>query len=74
LAICLSRLFAPPATGKTRHRRFARRRNDVALVSAPVVAAPPPDPNEPIRSDYELAEPIRTIEAWDFFLGTYPNG
>jgi hypothetical protein len=48
--------------------------DDMALVPAPVVVAPPPDPNEPIRRDYEFAERIGTIEAWDFFLGTYPDG
>jgi hypothetical protein len=48
--------------------------DDMALVPAPAVAAPPPDPNEPIRRDYEFAERIGTVEAWDFFLGAYPDG
>jgi hypothetical protein len=48
--------------------------DDVPLVPAPKIVAPPPDPQEPIRRDYEFAERIGTIEAWDFFLGTYPNG
>jgi uncharacterized caspase-like protein len=51
--------------------------NDVALVPAPTVAAPPPppvDPNAGIRSDYELAAKIGTQEAWDTFIATYPGG
>ncbi len=51
--------------------------DDMMLVPAPKVAAPPPAPadaNEPIRRDYELAERVGTKEAWDFFLATYPKG
>jgi uncharacterized caspase-like protein len=50
--------------------------NDVALVPAPAVAAPPPpiDPNAGIRSDYELAAKIGTREAWDTFIAAYPDG
>src|SRR6202043_3335064 len=49
--------------------------DDLALVPAPVVAAPPAaDPNEAIRRDYEFAERVGTKEAWDSFLSTYPNG
>jgi hypothetical protein len=54
--------------------------NDVALVPvAPPVAAPPratpaADPNAAIRRDYELAERVGTMEAWDFFISTYPDG
>jgi uncharacterized caspase-like protein len=51
--------------------------DDMMLVPARVVAAPPPasaDPNEPARRDYELAERVGTKEAWDYFLATYPKG
>jgi uncharacterized caspase-like protein len=51
--------------------------DDMVLVPAPTVAAPPPaaaDPNEPARRDYELAERVGTKEAWDYFLATYPKG
>jgi Caspase domain len=49
--------------------------DDVALIPAPVVAAPPaPDPNEALRRDYEFAERIGTKEAWDSFLASYPGG
>jgi uncharacterized caspase-like protein len=49
--------------------------DDLALVPAPAVAAPPAaDPNEAIRRDYEFAERVGTKEAWDSFLSTYPNG
>jgi uncharacterized caspase-like protein len=51
--------------------------NDVALVSAPAVAAPAPqpvDPNAGLRTDYELAAKIGTKEAWDTFIATYPDG
>ena len=51
--------------------------NDVALVPAPTIAAPPPppvDPNAGTRSDYELAAKIGTREAWDTFIATYPDG
>jgi DNA segregation ATPase FtsK/SpoIIIE-like protein len=48
--------------------------NDMALVPAPPVAAPAPDPSEAIRRDYEYAERIATKEAWDLFLATYPDG
>ena len=46
---------------------------DFALVAAPA-AAPVSDPGQAVRSDYELAERVGTREAWDFFLGTYPDG
>jgi uncharacterized caspase-like protein len=46
--------------------------SDVALVPAP--AAPPiPSPAD-IRRDYEIAERVGTLEAWDLFIGQYPTG
>lgn len=56
--------------------------NDVALVPAVAIAAPPTatapaantDANSAIRRDYELAERVGTREAWDFFIATYPDG
>jgi hypothetical protein len=43
---------------------------DFILVPAPAQ----PDPAQAIRHDYELAERVGTLEAWDFFLSTYPEG
>jgi hypothetical protein len=52
--------------------------DDVALVPAPVVAAPATVPSGPvsadIRRDYELAERIGTKAGWDAFIGNYPSG
>ena len=51
--------------------------NDVALVPAPSVAAPPAtaqDPNASIRRDYELAAQVGTTDAWDSFVAAYPDG
>jgi uncharacterized caspase-like protein len=49
--------------------------DDVALLPAPAVAAPPvPDANPAVRRDYELAAQVGTAEAWDYFLSTYPEG
>ena len=48
--------------------------NDVALVQAPAPVKAVPDPDEPIRRDYEFAERVGTREGWDSFLSTYPNG
>jgi hypothetical protein len=49
--------------------------NDVSLVPAP--AAPPAvatDPNIATRADYELAERVGTVEAWDSFITAHPAG
>src|SRR5262249_40570761 len=46
--------------------------SDVALVPAP--AAPPADPAAEARRDYELAERVGTLEAWDLFIAQYPAG
>jgi len=50
----------------------------VALVPAPeqkpVAVASPSDPTADMRSDYQLAERVGTIEAWDMFLATYKSG
>ncbi|MBR1121411.1 caspase family protein [Bradyrhizobium lablabi] len=50
--------------------------NDVSLVPAPAVAAPPvvADPNAGVRRDYELAERVGTREAWDSFIAAHPSG
>ena len=49
--------------------------NDVPLVSTP--AGPPQvtgDPNASTRRDYELAERVGTMEAWDSFIAAHPAG
>src|SRR5262249_28615437 len=46
--------------------------SDVTLVPAP--AAPPANPVADVRRDYELAERVGTLEAWDFFIAQYPTG
>lgn len=49
--------------------------NDVALVPGP--AAQPPlagDPNAGMRKDYEFAERVGTMEAWNYFIATHPTG
>jgi len=43
-----------------------------ATASAPV--APAVDPSQSMRTDYEFAERIGTIEAWDSFLGVHTTG
>jgi len=43
---------------------------DFILVPAPAQA----DPARAIRQDYELAERVGTLEAWDSFLSAYPEG
>jgi uncharacterized caspase-like protein len=45
---------------------------DVALVPAP--AAPPANMAGDARYDYELAERVGTVEAWDIFLARYGTG
>ena len=37
-------------------------------------AAPPADPGAQARADYELAERVGTVEAWDYFLAAHPDG
>jgi uncharacterized caspase-like protein len=46
--------------------------SDVALVPAPA-AAPIPSAAD-MRRDYEIAERVGTLEAWDLFIGQYPAG
>jgi len=49
--------------------------NDVALVALP--EAPPPalaPSNADIRRDYELAERVGTVEAWNSFIEAHPSG
>jgi uncharacterized caspase-like protein len=55
--------------------------NDVSLVAAPAapaVAAAPPAPavdtNASLRRDYEMAERVGTVEAWDSFIAAHPGG
>jgi len=55
--------------------------NDVSLVAtsaAPPVAAAPPapavDPNASLRRDYEMAERVGTMDAWDSFIAAHPSG
>jgi len=40
----------------------------------PAATKPVPDTAQAIRQDYELAERIGTVEGWDSFLSTYPDG
>ena len=44
---------------------------DFALVPA---AEPQGDTTQAVRQDYELAERVGTLEAWDSFLSSYPDG
>jgi len=44
--------------------------DDVALVPAPPVV----DFNKAAKDDYELAQQINVISAWDSFIGKYPSG
>ena len=44
---------------------------DFALVPA---LEPQADPAPAVRQDYELAERVGTLEAWDSFLSSYPDG
>jgi uncharacterized caspase-like protein len=46
--------------------------SDVALVPAPPV--PPPSAAADARHDYELAERVGTLPAWDAFLARYATG
>jgi uncharacterized caspase-like protein len=46
--------------------------SDVALVLAP--AARSANPSVDARYDYELAERVGTLQAWDAFLAHYPSG
>jgi uncharacterized caspase-like protein len=49
--------------------------DDVALVPAPAAApAATSNANADIRRDYELAERVGTIEAWDSFVAANPSG
>ena len=49
--------------------------NDVALVPAPEKPqAPAANANAEMRHDYELAERVGTLEAWDFFVAAHPTG
>ena len=51
--------------------------DDVPLVPAPAAAAPPaltPSPQAEARRDYELALQVGNKEAWNAFLGQYPDG
>jgi uncharacterized caspase-like protein len=49
--------------------------DDVALVPAPAAApAAGGNANADIRRDYELAERVGTIEAWDSFVAANPSG
>jgi formylglycine-generating enzyme required for sulfatase activity len=49
--------------------------DDVALVPAPQQPpAPPPDPNANARDDYELAQQINVVSAWNAFIAKYPSG
>jgi uncharacterized caspase-like protein len=49
--------------------------NDVALVSAPEKPQQPAaNANAEMRHDYELAERVGTVEAWDSFVTAHPNG
>jgi len=46
---------------------------DVALVPAPEKQQPPAA-NAEMRHDYELAERVGTVEAWDSFVAAHPSG
>lgn len=52
--------------------------SDVSLVPAPATAPPPSaiasDPNAAMRRDYEMAERVGTMEAWDSFVMAHPAG
>ena len=51
--------------------------NDVALVPAPadsLAGAGRVNPNAEMRRDYELAERVGTVEAWDSFVAAHPTG
>ena len=47
---------------------------DVALVPAPQQNIPPPDPNANARDDYDLAQQINVVSAWNAFINKYPSG
>lgn len=47
--------------------------NDVALVPAPE-KPPVPAANADMRHDYDAAERVGTVEAWDSFVAAHPNG
>jgi hypothetical protein len=49
--------------------------NDVALAPAPEKRPlPATDANAEMRHDYELAERVGTVEAWDSFVAAHPAG
>jgi formylglycine-generating enzyme required for sulfatase activity len=47
---------------------------DVALVPAPQQNIAPPDPNANARDDYDLAQQINVVSAWNAFINKYPSG
>jgi formylglycine-generating enzyme required for sulfatase activity len=48
--------------------------DDVALVPAPPQKIAPTDPFAGAKDDYELAQQINVISAWDAFISKYPSG
>ncbi len=48
--------------------------DDVALVPAPAQPVAPPDPYAGARDDYELAQQINVVSAWNAFINKYPSG
>jgi esterase/lipase superfamily enzyme len=48
--------------------------DDVALVPAPLQPIAPVDPNAGARDDYELAQQINVVSAWNAFINKYPSG
>jgi formylglycine-generating enzyme required for sulfatase activity len=48
--------------------------DDVALVPAPPQKIVPVDPSATARDDYDLAQQINVVSAWDAFISKYPSG
>jgi formylglycine-generating enzyme required for sulfatase activity len=48
--------------------------DDVALVPAPAKEVAPIDPSAGARDDYELAQQINVVSAWNAFINKYPSG
>jgi len=48
--------------------------DDVALVPAPPQKIAPVDPTVGARDDYELAQQINVVSAWNAFISKYPAG
>jgi len=48
--------------------------DDVALVPAPPQQMPPLDLSAGARDDYELAQQINVVSAWNAFISKYPSG